>query len=236
MVLGVSTLIIIYLMPYLSKKIPAGLVALVGGTLISLLFAQGDFKTIGEIPTTLPEFRLFDMFNVDASMISLAIGNALALAGLGTIDTLLTSVVADNLTKTKHNGNRELFGQGLGNFITGVFGGIPGAGTTAATVANINSNGRSNLSGIFKGVFLIIAVLGLGKILAMVPKSVLSALLISVGIGIIDFKGMKRLVSLKNSDSLVLILAILLTVFVDLLVAVGVGMVLIFILLYATNG
>ena len=226
MVLGASTLVIIYLMPYLSKKIPAGLVALVGGTLVSLLFAQGDFKTIGEIPTTLPEFRLFEMFNVDASMISLAIGNALALAGLGTIDTLLTSVVADNLTKTKHNGNRELFGQGLGNFITAVFGGIPGAGTTAATVANINSNGRSNLSGIFKGVFLIIAVLGLGKILAMVPKSVLSALLISVGIGIIDFKGMKRLVSLKNSDSLVLILAILLTVFVDLLVAVGVGMVL----------
>ena len=85
-----------------------------GKHLISLLFAQGDFKTIGEIPTTLPEFRLFDMFNVDASMISLAIGNALALAGLGTIDTLLTSVVADNLTKTKHNGNRELFGQGLG--------------------------------------------------------------------------------------------------------------------------
>ena len=227
MILGVSTIAIIYLMPYISKKIPAGLVALVGGTLISLLFAQGDFKTIGEIPTTLPEFRLFDMLaNVDSEMVSLAIGNALALAGLGTIDTLLTSVVADNLTKTKHNGNRELFGQGLGNFLTGVLGGIPGAGTTAATVANINSNGRSNLSGILKGVFLIIAILGLGKILAMVPKSVLSALLISVGIGIIDFKGMKRLIRLKNSDSLVLILAIILTVFVDLLVAVGVGMVL----------
>ena len=157
-----------------------------------------------------------NVINVDSELVSLAIGIALALAGLGTIDTLLTSVVADNLTKTKHNGNRELFGQGLGNFLTGVLGGIPGAGTTAATVANINSNGRSNLSGILKGVFLIIAILGLGKILAMVPKSVLSALLISVGIGIIDFKGMKRLIRLKNSDTLVLILAIILTVFVDL--------------------
>ena len=92
-----------------------------------------------------------EIFNFDWSNLSIAIVSGLTLAGLGTIDTLLTSVVADNLTKTKHNGNRELIGQGLGNFITALFGGIPGAGSTTGTVANINSNGTTNLSGIFKG-------------------------------------------------------------------------------------
>ena len=162
----------------------------------------------------------------DYSQLSVVIVSALTLAGLGTIDTLLTSVVADNITKTKHNGNRELMGQGLGNLVTALFGGIPGAGSTTGTVSNINSNGTTNLSGIFKGVFLLIVLLGLGKYLSIVPKPVLSALLISVGIGIIDFKGIKRLIKIKNSDTLVLILVISLTVFADLLVAVGVGMVL----------
>ena len=191
----------------------------------AFLFAQGDFKTIGEIPTTLPEFRFFDMLaNVDSEMVSLAIGNALALAGLGTIDTLLTSVVADNLTKTKHNGNRELIGQGIGNFVAALFGGLPGAGSTTGTVANINSNGKTNLSGIFKAIFLLIVLLGLGPYLKDVPKPVLSALLISVGIGIIDFKGMKKLFSLKNSDSLVLLLVVVLTVFVSLLLALDLAL------------
>ena len=148
MILGVSTIAIIYLMPYISKKKICLFAALVGGTLYSLFFTQGDFKTIGEIPTTHRELTVYQICwaNVDSEMVSLAIGNALTFTSR-TIDTLLTSVVADNLDpKTKHNGNRELFGQGLGNFLTGVLGGIPGAGTTARTVANINSNGRSNLS------------------------------------------------------------------------------------------
>ena len=229
-ILGISTLTLIYLIPLLSKKLPSGLIALVVGTIISFFLdpswgSDWEFETIGFIPDNLPSFKM-EIFNFDWSNLSIAIVSGLTLAGLGTIDTLLTSVVADNLTKTKHNGNRELIGQGLGNFVTALFGGIPGAGSTTGTVANINSNGTTNLSGIFKGLFLLIVLLGLGQFLDVVPKPVLSALLISVGIGIIDFKGMKRLISLKNSDSLVLVLVILLTIFANLLVAVGVGMVL----------
>ena len=231
-ILGGITLATIYLMPLISKKLPNGLIALVIGTLASLALKkysfEGDwlFSTIGEIPSKLPELKLNFLSEFDMANISIVVVSALTLAGLGTIDTLLTSVVADNITKTKHKGNRELIGQGLGNFIAALFGGIPGAGSTTGTVANINSNGKSNLSGIFKGIFLLIVLLGLGKYLSIVPIPVLSALLISVGIGIIDFKGIKRLLKIKNSDTLVLMLVILLTVFADLLVAVGVGMVL----------
>jgi len=230
MILGLTTLGLIYIIPMISKKLPAGLIALIIGTLLSFLLDPSwgkdwEFEIIGYIPDNLPTFKL-EILNFEWSNLSVAIVSGLTLAGLGTIDTLLTSVVADNLTKTKHNGNRELIGQGLGNLITALFGGIPGAGSTTGTVANINSNGTTNLSGIFKGIFLLIVLLGLGQFLDVVPKPVLSALLISVGIGIIDFKGMKRLISLKNSDSLVLILVILLTIFANLLVAVGVGMVL----------
>ena len=230
-ILGFMTLVLIYFIPKISKKLPAGLIALVVGTLVSMFLnpewgSHWVFSTIGDIPNKLPGIKIEGIINFNWADISIAIVSGLTLAGLGTIDTLLTSVVADNITKTKHNGNRELIGQGLGNLLTSLFGGIPGAGSTTGTVANINSNGTTNLSGIFKGIFLLIVLLGLGQYLAIVPKPVLSALLISVGVGIIDFKGMKRLFSLKNSDSMVLLLVIVLTVFVDLLVAVGVGMVL----------
>ena len=232
-ILGSLTLVFIYFIPKISKKIPAGLLSLIIGTLISFTFKKEwgwhwDYSTIGEIPSDLPQIVLpfSEFLNISFSELSIAVVSGLTLAGLGTIDTLLTSVVADNLTKTKHNGNRELIGQGIGNFVAALFGGLPGAGSTTGTVANINSNGKTNMSGIFKAMFLLIVLVGLGPLLKDVPKPVLSALLISVGIGIIDFKGMKKLFSLKNSDSLVLLLVVVLTVFVDLLVAVGIGMVL----------
>ena len=232
-ILGSLTLVFIYFIPKISKKIPAGLISLIIGTLVSFTFKKEwgwhwDYSTIGEIPSDLPQIVLpfSEFLNITFSEFSIAVVSGLTLAGLGTIDTLLTSVVADNLTKTKHNGNRELIGQGIGNFVAALFGGLPGAGSTTGTVANINSNGKTNMSGIFKAMFLLIVLVGLGPLLKDVPKPVLSALLISVGIGIIDFKGMKKLFSLKNSDSLVLLLVVVLTVFVDLLVAVGIGMVL----------
>ena len=232
MILGLITILLIYLLPLISKKIPAGLIALIIGTLVSFgiselnLGEEWTFKTIGGIPDTLPDFQIGVLMDFDITKLTIIVVGALTLAGLGTIDTLLTSVVADNVTKTKHNGNRELMGQGLGNFLAALFGGIPGAGSTTGTVANINSNGKTNLSGIVKGLILLLVLLGLGKYLEAVPIPVLSALLITVGIGIIDFTGIKRLIKIRNSDTLVLALVILLTVFADLLVAVGVGMVL----------
>ena len=224
-ILGSLTLVFIYFIPKISKKIPAGLLSLIIGTLVSFTFKKEwgwhwDYSTIGEIPIDLPKIILpfSEFLNISFEDFSIAIVSGLTLAGLGTIDTLLTSVVADILTKTKH--------KGIGNFVAAFFGGLPGAGSTTGTVANINSNGKSNVSGIFKAIFLLIVLVGLGPLLKAVPKPVVSALLISVGIGIIDFKGMKKLLRLKNSDSLVLFLVISLTVFVGLLPAVGIGMVL----------
>jgi SulP family sulfate permease len=150
---------------------------------------------------------------------------ALTLAGLGSIDTLLTSVVADNTTKTKHNSNRELIGQGIGNMMVGLFAGLPGAGATMRTVVNIKSGGRSRLSGVVHGIFLLAVLLGLGKVVQYVPLSVLAGILITVGIGIIDVKGFKDLLKIPRADAVVLLTVLFLTVFVDLLIAVGIGMI-----------
>ncbi len=225
-ILAALTLILIYGIPRISKKIPASLVALIIATVVSLFMKLPENLLIGDIPTSIPTLKTQVFTEFQWSDLGFMSINALTLAGLGTIDTLLTSVVADNMTKTKHNGNRELMGQGLGNFITALFGGIPGAGATMGTVANIQAGARSNLGGIFKGLFLLIMMFGLGKFAKYIPIPVLSALLITVGIGVIDFKGIQRLIKLKNHDTLVLIIVILITVFYDLLIAVGVGMVL----------
>jgi SulP family sulfate permease len=149
----------------------------------------------------------------------------LTLAGLGSIDTLLTSVVADNITKTHHNSNRELVGQGIGNIVSGLFCGISGAGATMRTVVNVKSGGRTQISGMVHSLLLLAVLLGLGSLVRYVPLSVLAGILITVGWGIIDFKGFKDLPKIPRADAVVLIIVFLLTVFVDLLTAVGIGMV-----------
>ena len=159
------------------------------------------------------------------SLIVGAIVPGLTLAGLGSIDTLLTSVVADNITKTKHNSNRELIGQGIGNALAGLFGGISGAGATMRTVVNVKSGGRTQLSGMTHAILLLAIMLGLGGLVKYVPLSVLAGILITVGWGIIDFKGFRDLFKIPRADAFVLVVVFLLTVFVDLLTAVGIGMV-----------
>ncbi|MEG1556618.1 MAG: SulP family inorganic anion transporter [Bacteroidales bacterium] len=226
---GIATIFIIYLFPFFTKKVPATLVALLVVTIISVFVKNfNQTLTIGEIPSgfPLPVFSRYFLGNIEwLSVIKMSVIPALTLAGLGSIDTLLTSVVADNITKTKHNSNRELIGQGIGNMFAGLFGGISGAGATMRTVVNVKSGGRTPLSGMIHSLFLLAILLGLGRFVKFVPLSVLSGILITVGIGIIDFKGLKDLFKIPKADAVVLITVLLLTVFVDLLIAVGIGMI-----------
>ncbi len=229
--IALATIIIIYLMPRISKKVPASLVALI---LISItaffLIPQDLFTRInseGALPTGLPKlhFNFITAFKDFGTMVRIS-EYALTLAALGAIDSLLTSVVADNMTKTKHDSNRELIGQGIGNSVSGLIGGLPGAGATMRTVININTGGKERLSGVIAGVFLLAVLLGLGTIVGYVPNAVLAGILITVGIGIIDYKGIKHMRSIPRSDVAVMLIVLLLTVFVDLLIAVAAGMVL----------
>ena len=230
LLLGIGTILIVLLFPYVTKKIPATLVALVVMTVISLFCNISDTLVIGDIPGGLP-LPLFLRDGMDwtglnwGAMLTAAIIPGLTLAGLGSIDTLLTSVVADNITKTKHNSNRELIGQGIGNAVAGLFCGLPGAGATMRTVVNVRSGGRTRLSGMVHALLLLAVMLGLGGLVKYIPLSVLAGILITVGWGIIDFKGFKDLPKIPRADAVVLLIVFFVTVFVDLLTAVGIGMV-----------
>ena len=230
LLLGLGTVAIIYLFPLLTKKVPSTLVALIVMTVVSLFIDMEGVSTIGEIPSGLPTPFFANgkvsLAGLDwGSVIVAAIIPGLTLAGLGSIDTLLTSVVADNITKTKHNSNRELIGQGIGNAMAGLFCGLPGAGATMRTVVNVKSGGRTQLSGMVHALLLLAIMLGLGSLVKYVPLSVLAGILITVGWGIIDFKGFKDLPKIPRADAVVLVVVFLVTVFVDLLTAVGIGMV-----------
>ena len=230
LLLGLGTIAIIWLMPKISKKVPATLVALLVMTVVSLFFKMEDRLLIGAIPGGLP-MPFFANSSISLSGIDwyetlkVAIVPGLTLAGLGSIDTLLTSVVADNITKTHHNSNQELIGQGIGNMMGGLFCGIGGAGATMRTVVNVKSGGRTKISGMVHSLFLLAILLGLGGLVRYVPLSVLAGILITVGWGIIDFKGFRDLFKIPKADASVLLIVFALTVLVDLLTAVGIGMV-----------
>jgi SulP family sulfate permease len=224
-ILATVTILIIYLVPKITKVIPSTLIALIVVSLVSF-FYNFDIPLIGEMPSGLPSLKISSLLNLQFSDIGFVLLPAITLAGLGTIDTLLTSVVADNITRTKHNSNKELIGQGIGNMAASLIGGIPGAGATMRTVVNVKSGGRTKLSGIIHAFLLILIVLGLGKYVAFIPLSALAGILITVGISIIDTKGLKNIFNISKSDAFILITVLTLTVFIDLLQAVGIGMVL----------
>lgn len=223
--LGGLTVAIYYLFPFITKAIPSALVALIVASVVSY-FLQWDVPIIGEIPSGLPALQFDKIFSVDSSAFILIGEYATVLAILGSIDSLLTSVIADNMTKTKHNSNRELIGQGIGNAIAAIFGGIPGAGATKGTVVNINSGGRTRVSGAVHGLFLLGVLLGLGTLAAFIPLAVLAGLLIPIGFKIIDTKGLKHLLAVPRADAIVLILVLLMTTFGSLIQAVGFGLLL----------
>lgn len=232
--LALFTIFIIYGFKRITTKVPSTLVALVvvtGGAVALGL----DYKPIREIPSgfPIPNFEIFQFFSLKA--ISPHIFTAIALAFLGAIDSLLTSVVADNMTKTKHSPNKELVGQGIGNSIAAVFGGLPGAGATIRTVVNINAGGKTKLSGMIAGIMLLVIMLGFSSVASKIPAAVLAGILVTVGIGVMDYKGLKAIPSLPrdikianirlSSEVLIMIIVLVLSSLWDLVYAVGIGLV-----------
>ena len=223
--LGLGTIAIIYLFPRVTKAIPSTLVALFIAS-FAAFFLGLDVPLIGDIPSGLPSLLIGELLNLDISYMWMIIEFAAMLAALGMIDSLLTSVIADNITKTKHDSNKELIGQGLGNIISAAIGGLPGAGATMRTVVNINSGGKTRVSGMIHGLLLLFILLGVGEYAAYIPLTVLAGILITVGIGIIDYRGLKHLAQVPASDAVIMILVLTITVFGNLIHAVGVGVVL----------
>ncbi len=223
MMLAVITLLIMLLTPAkITRVIPSPLIALGLLTIASVFFGL-NVETIGEIPSTLPNFIL-PTFNFENYRIIITL--AITLALLGSIDTLLTSLVADNLTKQKHNSNRELFGQGLGNTLCALTGSLPGAGATMRTVINIKSGGTTQLSGVVHSIILLLIVLFLAPLAAQIPLAVLAGILIKVGLDILDYKFLKVIKNAPKNDLYVMITVFFVTVFIDLITAVGLGIVL----------
>ena len=223
-ILALFTIFIIYGFKRITKVVPSSLVALIVVTLV-VVIAKFDALNIGTIPRGFPKFRMDIFTEFKLSSLTPYIFTAFSLALLGAIDSLLTSVVADNMTKTKHKSNRELIGQGIGNSVASLFGGIPGAGATIRTVVNIDAGGKSKLSGLIASLLLLFTLLAIGPYAEQIPKAVLAGILITVGIGVMDYKGLRALRSMPRTDAVVLITVMLLTVFWDLIYAVGIGLV-----------
>ena len=232
--LAISTILIIYGFKRITTKVPSTLVALLVVSVVAIGFGL-DYRAIDQIPSgiPIPKIEIFTQFSL--GRLSPYIFTALTLAFLGAIDSLLTSVVADNMTKTRHEPNKELIGQGIGNSIAALFGGLPGAGATIRTVVNINAGGKTKLSGIISGILLLVILLTLGPVASQIPAAVLAGILITVGIGVMDYKGLRAIPFLQkdislgpikvSSEVLIMIAVMLLATFWNLIYAVGIGLV-----------
>ncbi|WP_226662076.1 SulP family inorganic anion transporter [Microbulbifer aggregans] len=222
LLLGIATLAMVYLWPSKwGRYVPAPLAALIAGTLVA--FFALNVPVLGSIPTGLPELHM-PVFGGDQIM--LVVEAAIILAILGSLDSLLTSLVADNMTRTRHHSNKELIGQGIGNAAAGFIGGIAGAGATMRTVVNIRSGGQTRISGMVHSLVLLAVALGLGPLAENIPQAVLAGILVKVGLDIIDWSYLKRAHQGPRWDLLLMVLVLGLTIFVDLITAVGVGVVL----------
>jgi SulP family sulfate permease len=226
-VLALITLAILWLTPARVKKVaPPQLIALVIGTVLSLTLLAGggangeEIRRIGEIAAGFPQLR---MPYFELGLASKMLIDAAVLGMLGCIDALLTAVIADSITRTEHNSNKELIGQGLGNLVSGLFGGIAGAGATMGTVVNIQAGGRSALSGISRAVILMVVIIAFGGVAAQIPQAVLAGIALKVGVDIVDWGFLKRAHRISISGALIMYLVIALTVLVDLIAAVGIG-------------
>ena len=218
--LGLITMAIVFFIPArMSRVLPSPLVALILGTGIAWA-GHWQVATIGSIPSSLPQ-PILPYFEI--SEIGRIFGMGMALAILGAIDSLLTSVVADSLTREKHNSNRELVGQGIGNMVAALLGGLPGAGATMRTVVNIKAGGTTRVSGAVHACLLLAVLMGLGPLASHIPMAVLAGILVKVGVDIIDYRLLSLVKRAPRADLLVMVVVFAVTVFVDLIAAVGVG-------------
>jgi SulP family sulfate permease len=234
LLLALGTVLIIYGFKRITKAVPSTLVALVVMSAVAVFFVP-DYRPITAIPSgfPLPQWGIF----TEISVLDLTpyILTSLTLALLGAIDSLLTSVVADNMTKTRHLPNKELIGQGIGNSISALFGGLPGAGATIRTVVNINSGGVTRISGMISSIVLLLILLIFSSVASLIPAAVLAGILVTVGISVMDYRGLKAIPILPkdvkigkfgiSSEVIVMLAVLLLATFWNLVYAVGIGLV-----------
>lgn len=223
--LGVITLAILFLYPSRWKRVvPPQLIALIIGTVISMIFFSGmDIRTIGTIGEITPGLPELQMPTFSAGNLRLMFVNAIILATVGSIDCLLTCVVSEGLTRQEYKANKELIGQGIANLFTGFGGGIAGSGATTPTVVNIQAGGRTAVSGLTRALVLLVIVLWAAPLTTGIPLAVLAGIVLKVGINIIDWGFLKRVHKISWKAAGILYGVVLLTVFVDLMVAVAVG-------------
>jgi len=222
LILGLlSFAMVMWLPKRLTRIVPSPLLALVGCSLLALTL--GDAPVLADIPSGLPNWQIPTLVFAELNEMLIY---AAVLAALGSIDSLLTSLVADNITRTFHNSDKELVGQGVGNLVAGLAGGIPGAGATIRTLANVHAGGRSPLAGMIHAAVLVLIALGLGPLVAHVPYAALAGILIKVGIDVIDWRFIRRLHRAPRIDLVLMLIVLGLTVFVNVITAVGVGVVL----------
>lgn len=222
LLLGAGTLAIALKWPArLGRFVPGPLAALIIGTLVSIVI--GNVPVLGEVPSGLPQLHIPAISQSSLLIVGEA---AFVLALLGAIDSLLTSLVADNMTRSRHSSNKELIGQGIGNAIAGLFGGTAGAGATMRTVVNIRTGGKTRLSGMIHALLLLAVVLGLGPLASAIPHAVLAGILVKVGLDIIDWSYLRYCHRGPRWDLVLMLLVFGLTVFVDLITAVAAGVVL----------
>lgn len=234
LILALGTMLIIYGFKRITSVIPSTLVALVVMTTIAIFFVP-TYRPITAIPSGFPTPQWSVFSEISFLELSPYVFTSLTLALLGAIDSLLTSVVADNMTKTRHLPNKELIGQGIGNTISALFGGLPGAGATIRTVVNINSGGVTRVSGMISSLVLLMILLIFSSVASTIPAAVLAGILITVGISVMDYRGLKAIPDLPkdikflklgiSSEVIILLVVMLLATFWNLVYAVGIGLV-----------
>lgn len=222
--LGIITILIIYFFPTITKKVPATLVALVGATAVGVILKL-DVPTIKDIPDNWIQWRWAHLVDYDHASWAYVVLPAFTLALLGSIDSLLTSLVVDITTGSTHKSNKELIGQGLGNIASAIAGGIPGAGATLRTLVNVRSGAKTKASVIIHSVVLLVVLFEIGFV-GVIPLSVLAGILITVGISIIDYKGLRQVFAISVSDGIVMVAVMIVTVVFGLPQAFATGIVL----------